>query len=163
MTEPGGNSERRRVIAGLVAGLLHLAGCGGGGPGDNRATAPQPPSPPPPPPPAPIDVSVTPAAASVQTGGTQTFTATVTNTANRAVIWQVNGVAGGNTSVGTISTTGVYTAPATVPSPPIVTVTAVSVADPTRSGSAQVTVTAAPTPTTGPVGPTPDGGTPDSA
>ncbi len=90
---------------------------------------------------------MTPAAASVQTGGTQTFTATVTNTANRAVIWQVNGVAGGNTSVGTISTTGVYTAPATVPSPAIVTVTAVSVADPTRSGSAQVTVTAPPPPT----------------
>src|SRR5436853_6263987 len=103
MTEPGGTSERRRVIAGLVAGLLHLAGCGGGGSGDNGATAPQPPAPPPPP--APIDVSVTPAAASVQTGGTQTFTATMTNTANKAVTWQVNGVAGGNTSVGTISTT----------------------------------------------------------
>src|SRR5437879_4918212 len=154
MTDPGGNSERRRVIAGLVAGLLHLAGCGGGGSGHNGATAPQPPSPPPPPPPpAPIDVSVTPSAASVHTRCTQTFTATVTNTANRAVIWQVNGVAGGNTSVGTISTTGVYTAPATVPSPAIVTVTAVSVADPTRSGSAQVTVTAAPTPVTVSVAP----------
>src|SRR5437773_761017 len=143
MTEPGGNSDRRRVIAGLVAGFLQLVGCGGGGSGDNGATAPQPPSPPPPPP-APIDVSVTPAPASVQTGGTQTFTATVTNTANKAVTWQVNGITGGNTSVGTISTTGVYTAPATVPSPAIVTVTAVSVADPTRSGSAQVTITAPP-------------------
>src|SRR5207302_2227219 len=139
MTEPPEISGRRRIVAGLVAGLLHLAGCGGGGSGDNGATPPQPPSPPPPPPPpppAPIDVSVTPAAASVQTGGTQTFTATVTNTANKAVIWQVNGVAGGNTSVGTVSTTGVYTAPATVPSPAMLTVTAVSVADPTRSGSA---------------------------
>src|SRR5947199_6891579 len=142
MTEPGGNSERRRVIAGLVAGLLHLAGCGGGGSGDNGATAPQPPSPPPPP--APIDVSLTPAAASVQTGGTRTFTATVTNTTNKAVTWQVNGITGGNTSVGTISTTGVYTAPATVPSPAKVTVTAVSVADPTDRKSAQVTVTAPP-------------------
>src|SRR6266480_723369 len=143
MTEPGGNSDRRRVIAGLVAGFLQLVGCGGGGSGpSNGATSTQPPSPPPPP--APIDVSVTPAAASVQTGGRQTFTATVTNTANKAVTWQVNGVAGGNTSVGTISTTGVYTAPATVPSPAKVTVTAVSVADPTRSGSAQVTVTAPP-------------------
>src|SRR6266478_3758753 len=111
MTDPGGNSERRRVIAGLVAGLLHLAGCGGGGSGDNGASAPQPPSPPspPPPPPASTDVSVTPAAASVQTGGMQTFTATVTNTTNKAVTWQVNGITGGNTSVGTISTTGVYT------------------------------------------------------
>ena len=152
MTEPGGTSERRRVIAGLVAGLLHLAGCGGGGSGDNGATAPQPPAPPPPP--APIDVSVTPAAASVQTGGTQTFTATVTNTTNKAVTWQVNGITGGNPSVGTISTTGVYTAPATVPSPAMVTVTAVSVADPTRSGSARVTITATvPTPVTVSVAP----------
>ena len=151
MTEPEGTSERRRVIAGLVAGLLHLVGCGGGGSG---ATAPQPPSPPPPPPPAPIDVSVTPAAASVQTSGRQTFTATVTNTTNKAVTWQVNGITGGNTSVGTISTTGVYTAPATVPSPAKVTVTAVSVADPTRSGSAQVTITAtAPMPVTVSVAP----------
>src|SRR5256885_11484098 len=119
MTEPGGTSERRRVIAGLVAGLLHLVGCGGGGSG---ATAPQPPSPPPPPPPpppAPIHVSVTPAAASVQTSGTQTFTATVTNTTNKAVTWQVNGITGGNTSLGTISTTGVYTASGTQPSPTI--------------------------------------------
>src|SRR5436853_429699 len=151
MTEPPEISGRRRIVAGLVAGLLHLAGCGGGGSGDNGATAPQPPSPPPPPPPrpppvpAPVERSVTPAAASGQAGRTQTFPATVTNTANKAVSWQVNGITGGNTSVGTISTTGVYTAPATVPSPAMVTVTAVSVADPTRSGSAQVTVTAAPT------------------
>src|SRR6266853_476200 len=147
MTEPGGNSDRRRVIAGLVAGLLQLVGCGGSGSGpSNGATSTQPPSPPPPPPPppAPIDVSVTPAAESVQTGGTQTCTATVTNTTNKAVYCQVNGITGGNTNVGTISTTGIYTAPATVPSPAIVTVTAVSVADPTRSGSAQVTVTAPP-------------------
>src|SRR4029077_11235345 len=65
-----------------------------------------------------------------------------TNTTNTAVTWQVNGIAGGSMSVGTIATAGVYTAPATVPSPATVTVTAVSVADPTRSGAAQVTITA---------------------
>src|ERR1700756_5647803 len=144
MTEPGGDSERRRVIAGLVAGLVQLAGCGGSGSGPSNGG----PSTQPPPPPAPIDVSVTPAAASVQTGGTQAFTATVTNTTNKAVTWQVNGITGGNTSVGTISTAGVYTAPATVPSPATVTVTAMSVADPTRSGSAQATITATPPPST---------------
>ncbi len=89
-------------------------------------------------------MSVTPAAVSLKSGATQTFTATVTNTSNKTVIWQVNGVAGGTMSVGTISTAGVYTAPATVPSPAMVTVTAVSVADPTRSGSAAVTITAPP-------------------
>src|SRR4029077_14659713 len=90
----------------------------------------------------PVTVSVTPATASVQTGGTKAFTATVTNTTNTAVTWQVNGIAGGSMSVGTIATAGVYTAPATVPSPATVTVTAVSVADPTRSGAGQVTITA---------------------
>src|SRR5438046_4587647 len=83
--------------------------------------------------------SVTPAAASVQTSGRQIFTATVTNTTNKAVTWQVNGITGGNTSVRTNATTAVYTAPAIVPSAAKETVTAVSVADPTRSGSAQVT------------------------
>jgi serine protease len=92
--------------------------------------------------PAPVSVSVTPGTASIQTGGTQSFTATVTNTSNTAVTWQVNGVAGGNSTMGVISTSGVYSAPSMVPSPATVTVTAVSVADPTRSGSAHVTVTA---------------------
>jgi len=100
-----------------------------------------------------IAVSVAPATASVQTGATQNFTATVTNTTNTAVTWQVNGVPGGNSTVGTISASGLYTAPSTVPSPSTVTVTAVSVADPTRSGSAQVTITAPPPPVTVTVAP----------
>jgi hypothetical protein len=92
----------------------------------------------------------------VQSGGTQSFTATVTNTSNAAVTWQVNGVAGGNSTMGMISASGVYSAPSMVPSPATLTVTAVSVADPTRSGSAQVTITppsSAPTP----AGPNPGG------
>ena len=96
-----------------------------------------------------VTVSVSPSSASVLAGtGTQTFSATVINTPNTAVTWQVNNVTGGNTTVGTISSTGVYTAPAGVPSPATVTVTAVSVADNSRTGSAQVTVTS-PTPPSG--------------
>src|SRR5206468_9604336 len=38
--------------------------------------------------PMPHTVSAAPAAASVQTNGTQNFTATVTNTTNKAVTWQ---------------------------------------------------------------------------
>ena len=91
--------------------------------------------------PLPVAVAVAPTAASVQAnGGTQTFTATVTGTTNTAVTWQVNGVAGGNSTVGTVSSSGVYTAPGLVPSPATVTVTAVSAADTSKSGSAQVTV-----------------------
>ena len=71
----------------------------------------------------------------VRLGGTDQFTATVTNESNTAVTWQVNGVAGGNSGVGTISSTGVYTPPATIPSPNTVTIKAISVGAPSVSGA----------------------------
>jgi hypothetical protein len=91
---------------------------------------------------APITVSITPTTASVQTGMTQTFSAAVMGSSNTTVSWSVNGVAGGNATVGMISTSGLYTAPMTVPTPALVTVTAVSAADSTKSASAQTTVVA---------------------
>ena len=54
----------------------------------------------------------------------QQFTATVTNTTDTAVTWQVNGVTGGNATVGTINSSGLYTAPAVIPNPASVTITA---------------------------------------
>ena len=93
-------------------------------------------------PPAVVSVTISPVSATVGAGGTQQFTATVQNTGNTAVTWQVSGVTGGNATVGTISSAGLYTAPAVVPNPAIVTVAAVSQADPTKSASAQVTITA---------------------
>jgi serine protease len=92
---------------------------------------------------APVAVSVTPATASVQTAMTQAFAAAVTGSSNTMVNWSVNGVAGGNAMVGMISASGMYTAPTTVPSPATVTITAVSAADSTKSGSAQISVTPA--------------------
>src|SRR4029077_7865975 len=62
-------------------------------------------------------------------------------TSNAAVTWSVVGGA----SNGTISTSGLYTAPATVPNPPQGTVTATAQADSTKSASATVTVTGPPT------------------
>lgn len=92
---------------------------------------------------APVVVTVSPSSASVVAGtGTQTFAATVTGSSNSAVTWQVNGVVGGNSTVGTVTTAGAYTAPAVPPAQPTVTVTAVSVVDSTSSGSAAVTITA---------------------
>ena len=82
----------------------------------------------------PITVSVSPQAVSVPAGQNQTFIATITGTSNTAVTWSVVGG-------GTITTAGMYTAPATVPAPPQVTVTATSKADTTKSGVATVTVT----------------------
>src|SRR2546421_47784 len=90
-----------------------------------------------------VSVTASPTSATVAAGGTQPFTAMVQNTSNAAVTWQVNGMTGGNATVGTISSSGLYTAPGVVPNPATVTVTAVSQADATKSASAQVTITAA--------------------
>ena len=87
-----------------------------------------------------VTVTVSPSPATVAANGTQQFTATVTGTSNTAVTWEVNNVTGGNSTVGTISASGLYTAPANVPNPSTVTVTAVSQADPTKSSLAQVTI-----------------------
>ena len=88
----------------------------------------------------PVTVSVSPVTATVQAGATQVFTATVANTSNTAVRWEVNGVTGGSSAVGTITSGGVYTAPGSVSATFTATITAVSAADNGRSGSAQVTV-----------------------
>jgi hypothetical protein len=76
----------------------------------------------------------------VRLGSTISFTATVVNLTDTGVTWQVGGITSGNSSVGTISATGVYTPPAGIPAINPVTVTAVSVASPSTSGSAQVSL-----------------------
>ena len=91
-----------------------------------------------------ILVAVCPATQSVQAGGTATLSATLANTTNEAVTWEVNGLAGGNATVGTITSAGVYSAPAHTPMPATVTITALSAADASASGSAQLTITAPP-------------------
>ena len=96
---------------------------------------------PPPPPPPPVHVSISPTSASVRLKGTRQFTATVTNTTNTAVTWNVNNILGGNSTLGTISTSGLYKAPNTAPLPLSVTVKAISTADPSKSASAAVTIT----------------------
>jgi hypothetical protein len=85
-----------------------------------------------------VSVAVSPPRAAVTTSQPQTFTATVSGTSNTNVTWSVDGIATGNTSVGTISAGGVYTPPATAGTH---TVTAASVASPTQSGTANVAVT----------------------
>jgi hypothetical protein len=79
---------------------------------------------------------------SLAPSATQKFTATVSNSSNTAVTWQVNGVASGDSTHGMIDATGMYKAPAAVPSPATVTVTAVSQADASKSATAQVTIAA---------------------
>jgi hypothetical protein len=87
---------------------------------------------PPPPPPTVTSVTVSPATASSATGGTLTFTASVAGTVtNKSVTWRA--------VLGTINGGGQYTAPAKAGTD---TVTATSVADPTKSDTASVTVKA---------------------
>src|SRR5438309_7936406 len=90
--------------------------------------------------PAP-SLSISPTTANVPTGQTLQFSASVQNS-NASVIWQVNGVKDGDPTLGfgTISLSGNYMAPAIVPSPPTVTITAVLQTTPTLSASAGVTI-----------------------
>ena len=95
-----------------------------------------------------IHVSISPSAATVAPGSAQAFQAIVTGAADATVTWDVNGVVGGNATVGSIlnsqtdpdSTT--YSAPLTPPPGGSVTVHARSNADPSVSASATISFTA---------------------
>src|SRR5262249_28654671 len=87
-----------------------------------------------------VTITISPTSATVRIRQTRQFTATVTNTSNKSVIWKVNGVTGGNSTVGTISTSGSYRAPNSVPNPATVSVTATAAADQTKTATATVTV-----------------------
>jgi len=94
-----------------------------------------------------VTVALVPTSTTVPLGGPQQFAATVSGASNPAVTWQVNNVTGGNATVGTISSGGLYQAPAAVPTSPAVTVTAISNANGSTFGSASVTIAASGTPT----------------
>lgn len=89
---------------------------------------------------AQVSVTISPTSVTLATLATQQFTATVSGSTNTAVTWEVSGVVGGNSSAGLISTAGLYLGPSTVPTPAVVSVTAMSQADHTKSASASVTV-----------------------
>lgn len=90
----------------------------------------------------PISVGLSPATASIKLGSTQQFTGYAVGSVNNALTWQVNGVAGGSTSTGSITTAGLYTAPAAMPmTGNTVTVTTISQADTTKSQSSAITLT----------------------
>jgi Abnormal spindle-like microcephaly-assoc'd, ASPM-SPD-2-Hydin/Right handed beta helix region len=59
-----------------------------------------------------VTVSISPQSASLSGMHTQQFSATVSGSSNKAVSWSVNGVSGGDATAGTISSTGLYSAPA---------------------------------------------------
>jgi hypothetical protein len=88
-----------------------------------------------------ISVTISPPTASVAPGQSVQFTATVTGaTVSSSVLWSVGAIPGGNSSVGTISGTGLYSAPGTIPATGAVAVYATSVQDPTVIRGAEVTI-----------------------
>jgi hypothetical protein len=125
-------------LFGIALLLALCSACGGGGSSGSIQTGGggTPPSA------AVVTITIAPTTATVPVGDTQQFTANLTNASNPAVTWQVDGTSGGDSNVGTISSTGLYTAPSAVPNTPnsSVTVTAVSQADTTKSASAAVTI-----------------------
>jgi YD repeat-containing protein len=89
-------------------------------------------------------IAVSPATLTIFARRTQQFTASEVGNSPASVLWSVNGIAGGNTTVGTISTEGLYTAPSLVPLPPTVTVTATNSEDTRLSATATVTIVTPP-------------------
>jgi hypothetical protein len=97
----------------------------------------------------PVTVIVGPPVASVAALRQQVFTATVTGSDNTSVVWSIDSpaedamrnynslVVGG---IGSISSNGVYTAPASVTQRVAVIIRATSKADPTKSSTATVTL-----------------------
>src|SRR5580704_5160018 len=61
-------------------------------------------------------ITISPGYTTVGVNGTVQYTATVTGLAHSNVTWSVNGIKGGNSTYGTITGGGLYTAPAKVPS-----------------------------------------------
>lgn len=109
----------------LAVGML--SACSGGS--TNTTTPPVPAVPP-----APVvTVSISPSSTLVDQGAIIQFSATVSGSSNHAVSWSIQEGSGG----GSISQTGLYTAPAAAME---VHVVATSVADPSKSSSALVTV-----------------------
>lgn len=90
---------------------------------------------------APSSVTVSPAATSVATGKSVQYSAS--GGSGQGFKWGVNGISGGNSQVGTITSQGLYTAPATLPNPATVTIAAVDSGSSTQ-GTAAATITPSP-------------------
>jgi hypothetical protein len=91
-----------------------------------------------------ISVTISPATVSVNVVTTQQFLDSIQGGTNNVTIWKVNGITGGNDTIGRIDSNGLYHAPTTIPTPPTVTVTAVSFEDQNVSATATVAITPAP-------------------
>ena len=134
---------RTLVPLGLAISVLLIAGCASVGPGsandptnnptNNPVNGPVPVS---------EGVTVTPSSVSVRAGETQQFSAANQGSGSTTggFSWSVNGVVGGDATNGTISSSGLYTAPEVVPSANGATIRAARSTDPSRFGTSAVSL-----------------------
>src|SRR3954471_2770823 len=115
----------------VLASVALAISCGGGSSSPTKTQSP---------PPTTARLIVSPATATVPLSGTKNFTAKAPSGTTPALAWSVNGVAGGNATVGTITSTGHYTAPDNFPSDNTITVTAAAASNPSQKGSAAGTI-----------------------
>ena len=85
-------------------------------------------------------VEVSPAKVNVWAGDTLQFSAKVSGVMDQSVAWSVNGTVGDSVTVGKISTTGLYTAPAALPTPNSVTIEATSASNKSLSGTRAISL-----------------------
>ncbi len=106
--------------------VSQAAGCAGS-PGTSTNTQP--------------GVMVSPATANARPGDPPLqFAATVSGTSNAALTWSVNGTVGGSATLGLINSSGLYTAPARVPTNNVMSVQATLVSAPTVHATSSVTL-----------------------
>lgn len=92
----------------------------------------------------PNAIIISPSNVSVAASTSQQFAATIVGLSSQSVTWSVNGVSGGNSTVGTIASISgnpaVYTAPASPATSQIITIRATSVSSPGIFGEATVSI-----------------------
>jgi len=89
-----------------------------------------------------IAISLSPVSSSVELGALQSFHASIASSGkpDPAVHWSLSGPACPN-NCGAVDANGNYTAPGILPSAPAITITATSVADPSKQNSSPLTIT----------------------
>lgn len=130
----------------IVLLILVEAGCAGTSPSKTSPPTTPPSNP-------PVTITISPTSANIRAGASQTFTEKLSNATNPSVTWSVNGISGGNATVGTISSTGSYVAPSALPSPNTVSISVTSVQDTSVNAASAVTLWN-PTPTISSISPT---------
>jgi hypothetical protein len=88
----------------------------------------------------PVELAVEPANALLSVGDIQPLSVTLNHRPTHQVLWLVNGIPGGNTQVGTLSSDGLFTAPANIPPSGSVTISARWTNDPSVRADATIRV-----------------------